>query len=138
VAYSNDGTVVSHVIGESQRAWVGRSVDDYIEHLRKDEEFASPKKRRCIDMAVWLLATESNDGPINTTIQITLPPSSVTAFSNYQSQLLNQARAVAMGLPGAKMVDTPFQFYLIREAASKGTEMKWNKLRISQTLPAKI
>lgn len=138
VAYSDDGVTVAHVIGEEQKAWIGRTVDDYMDHLRTTEGFESPKKRRCVDMAVWLMATESGEGPINEAIQITLPPSSVSAFASYQEKLKNQAKAAAMGLPGAALPNDPMTFFMIREAASKGTEMRWNKLAIKATLPAKL
>ena len=46
-----------------------------------------------------------------------------------------QARAAAMNLPGAKLSEDPFRFFLETEAASKGTN-RWTKLKISAKKPS--
>ena len=137
VAYSKDGKVIDSVIGEELKGWVGKSVDEYANYLREDEEFAKTKVRRFIDTACFVLGSDSGDGPIGSTVQITLSESSIPAFSRHQQELSDKARAVAMGLPGAKMPTDPFTFYFLREVTSKGSNT-WTKLRIVSELPAKI
>jgi hypothetical protein len=138
VAYSKDGKVIDSAIGEDVKEWVGRSVAEYVEYLRSEEDFKNAKCRRFIDVAGALLTCENgDDSPLGTVIQITLAESSIPSFSRYQQELNDKARCVAMGIPGFKLPDDPFTFYFIREAAEKGTN-KWTKLKISGTLPAKI
>lgn len=137
VAYSKDGETIDSVIGDEQKSWVGRSCAEYLEYLKTGEQFANAKKRRFIDTAVALLATDSGDGPVGEVIQITLSESSIPAFSRYQEELKNKARCVAMGLPGFTLPEDPFTFFFIREVTSKG-DNKWTKLRISASLPAKL
>lgn len=137
VAYSKDGKTIDSVIGEDQKAWVGRSVDEYIKHLKEVEEFPNTKCRRFVDTAVALLGTDSSDGPIGSVIQVTLSESSIPAFSRYQQELQDKARCVAMGLPGFNLPEDPFTFFFLREVATKGNN-KWTKLKIVATLPAKI
>ena len=137
VAYSKDGKRIDSVIGEELKAWVGKSVDEYVEYLRTTEEFANTKCRRFVDMAVALMAADHEDAPIGEVIQVTLSESSIPAFSRYQEQLSNKARCVAMGLPGFTLPEDPFTFFLIREVAKKG-DNKWTKLKVESNLPAKI
>ena len=137
VAYSLDGKTIDSVIGEEQKAWVGRAVTDYVDHLRNHEEFAKAECRRFVDMACALMAAEDEDAPIGEVIQVTLSQSSIPAFSKYQEQLSNKARCVAMGLPGFTLPSDPFGFFLVREVAKKGTQT-WTKIRIESTLPAKL
>lgn len=137
VAYSKDGKTIDSVIGEEQKRWVGASVNDYMNYLKNEEEFANAKSRRFIDIAAALMATDSGDGPIGTVIQITLSESSIPAFSKYQQSLADTARCVAMGLPGFKLPEDPFTFFFLREVASKGNN-KWTKLKIVSSLPAKL
>lgn len=136
VAYSQDGKTIDSVIGEDQKSWVGKSVTDYVEYLKTEEDFAKTKSRRFIDTACFVLASDSGDGPIGKTVQITLSETSISAFTRYQQELLDNARAAAMGLP-ANIPADPFQFFFLREVASKGSNT-WTKLRIVQDLPAKI
>lgn len=137
VAYSKDGKVIDSVIGDDLKHWVGRSVQDYAEYLRKEEEFASTKVRRFIDIACALMATDSGDGPIGTVIQVTLSESSIPSFAKYQQSLVDTARCVAMGLPGFSLPSDPFSFFFLREVATKGTN-RWTKLKIVSSLPAKL
>lgn len=137
VAYSKDGKTIDSVIGEDQKKFVGSSVDEYLKYLKEEEEFANAKVRRFVDTACALLATDSGDGPIGTVIQVTLSESSIPAFSKYQQSLQDNARCVAMGLPGFSLPEDAFTFYFLREVASKGSN-KWTKLKILSTLPAKI
>ncbi len=137
VAYSKDGKTLDSVIGEDQKAWVGRSVVDYVEYLKTTEGFDKAQSRRFIDVACAVISADDTDGPIGEIVQITLAPSSVQAFSKYQEDLKNKARCVAMGLPGFKLPEDPFTFYFLRESASKGDD-KWTKLKIVSSLPAKI
>ena len=137
VAYSKDGVNIDSVIGEELQMWVGKSVQGYADFLRDDEGFAKTKVRKFIDTACFLLATDSGDGPIGKTIQVTLSESSIPSFARYQNELKDDARAVAMGLPGATLPEDPFQFFFLRELASKSTH-KWTKLRIVSSLPAKL
>ena len=72
-----------------------------------------------------------------TVVQITLSESSIPSFSRYQSELNDTARCVAMGIPGFKLAENPFRFFIIREVTSaKGNT--WTKLNIKGALPAKI
>ena len=137
VAYSKDGKVVDSVIGEELQSWVGKQVGEYVEYLRTTEEFDKTKVRRFVDTACALLGTDSGDGPMGSVIQITLSESSIPAFAKYQQQLQDNARCVAMGLPGFALPDDPFTFFFIREVAKKG-DNSWTKLKISANLPAKI
>ena len=137
VAYSKDGKVIDSVIGEELKSWVGKSVQEYAEHLKTVEEFAKTKVRRFVDTACALMATDNGEGPIGKVIQITLSESSIPAFSRYQQELADTARCVSMGLPGFALPEDPFTFFFIREVASKGNQ-KWTKLKIEQNLPAKI
>lgn len=137
VAYSKDGKTIDSVIGEEQKRWVGASVNDYMNYLKNEEEFANAKCRRFIDTACALMATDSGDGPIGTVIQVTLSESSIPAFSKYQQSLADTARCVSMGLPGFSLPSDPFTFFFVREVATKNTN-RWTKLRIVSSLPAKL
>jgi hypothetical protein len=146
VAYSKDGKTIESVIGEDQRGWVGKSVDEYLAYLRDDsdegEGFEKAGVRRFIDIACALLSCENaEDAPLNTVIQVTLSQSSIPAFSKYQEDLKNNARCVAMGLPGFVLPEDPFTFFLLRELATKDGKkgkQNWTKLKIVSTLPNKI
>lgn len=137
VAYSKDGVTVDSVIGQELQIWVGKTVAEYVEYLRKEEEFEATKTRRFIDTACAVLVTDSGDGPIGKVVQITLSETSIPAFSKFQQDLQSRARCVSMGLPGFSLPEDPFTFYFIREVASKGTN-KWTKLKIEAELPAKL
>lgn len=137
VAYSTDGKTIDSVIGSELKAWVGKPVADYMKHMVEAEDFKLTKCRRFIDTAVALLGTDTSDGPIGKVVQVTLSESSIPAFARYQQDLADNARCVAMGLPGFKLPDDPFTFYFIREVVSKG-DNTWTKLKIASTLPAKI
>jgi len=137
VAYSKDGKVIDSVIGDEQKSWIGKSVADYVNYLKDEEGFSKTKSRRFIDTACAVLASDSGDGPIGQVVQITLSESSIPAFARHQQTLADNARAVAMGLPGFSLPTDPFTFFFLREVASKG-DNEWTKLRIVQTLPAKI
>jgi hypothetical protein len=136
VAYSKDGITIDSVIGEEQRSYVGKTVNEYLAFLEA-EGFDRAKVRRFIDTGCALLATDNGEGPIGSVIQVTLSESSIPAFSRYQQQLQDNAKCVAMGIPGFTLPADPFTFFMIREAASKG-DRRWTKLKISQTLPAKL
>lgn len=137
VAYSKDGKIIDSVIGSELKKWVGGSVEEYLAHLRDEEDFGNAKKREFIDCACALLGTESGDGPVNSVVQITLATSSLSSFNKYQQDLKNNARCAMMGLPGFAIPEDPFTFFFVREQASKGTD-KWTKLKIAASLPAKI
>jgi hypothetical protein len=137
VAYSKDGKVIDSVIGEEQKAWVGKTVAEYVTYLRDVEDFSKTKSRRFIDTACAILGSDSGDGPIGQVVQITLSESSIPAFSKHQQSLADTARCVAMGLPGFALPEDPFTFHFIREVASKG-DNSWTKLRIANVLPAKF
>jgi hypothetical protein len=138
VAYSKDGKTIDHVIGEEQRGFVGKTIDEYVTYLREDEEFEKAGSRRFIDIACAVLGADTEDAAgVGKVVQITLSQSSIPAFSKYQEQLKTTARCVEMGLPGFTVPEDPFTFYFVREVATKGTD-KWTKLRIEQTLPNKL
>lgn len=137
VAYSKDGETIDYVIGEELKEWVGKPAADYLDYLRSEEEFKNVKVRKFVDTACALMATDSGDGPIGTVIQITLSESSISSFSRYQSQLIDTARCVEMGLPGFTMPEDPFTFYFLREVATKG-DNSWTKLKIVSVLPNKL
>lgn len=136
VAYSKDGKTVDSVIGSELKEWIDKPVAEYVAYLRDTEEFSKTKSRRFIDTACFVLGSDSGDGPIGKTVQITLSESSIPAFSRYQQELADSARAASMGLP-ANMPADPFTFYFLREVAQKG-DNKWTKLRIVTDLPAKL
>lgn len=138
VAYSKDGVTIDSVIGDELKSWAGKSVQDYVQYLEKEEEFSNVKVRPFIDTGCYLLGTESGDGPIGKTVQITLSKTSMSSFSRYQEELVNNARAVSMGLPFAKLPDDPFTFYFIVERVQDAKGKKWDKLKIAAVLPAKL
>jgi len=136
VAYSDDGKTIDHVIGEDLKSWEGKPVEDYLKHLRDEEEFDKAAKREFIDTEVAVLGCE-DEPEFTGVVQITLSSSSIPAFRKYQSDLEATAKCVAMSLPGFSMPSDPLTFFMIREvAAAKGNT--WTKLRISSTLPTKI
>jgi hypothetical protein len=137
VAYSKDGVTVDSVIGQELQMWVGRTVADYVEYLRKEEEFSHTKTRRFIDTACAVLEADSAEAPVNTVVQITLSETSIPAFSKYQQDLQNRARCAAMGLAGFSLPDDPFAFVFVREVATKGSN-RWTKLRIESEVPTKL
>ncbi len=136
VAYSNDGETVDQVVGEEQRSWVGKSVADYVEYLRTTEDFDKAGKREFFDLQVAALGSEEEPA-FSEVVQVTLSSSSIPAFRKYQSGLEARAKCVVMGLPGYTVPEDPFTLYFIREAAEKGKN-SWTKLKITDTLPAKI
>ena len=137
VAYSKEGRIVDHVIGEELKSWVGKSVDEYVEYLRTTEGFDKASSKRFVDLSAALLGTDSGDGPVGTVIQITLSPSSIPSFTKYQQALKDQARCAAMGLPGFSVPEDPFSFFVIREVVSANNN-RWTKLNFAAQLPAKI
>ena len=137
VAYSKDGSTIDSVIGSELQMWVGRPVSEYVEYLRKEEEFSMTKTRRFIDTACAVLEADNADAPVGTVVQITLSETSIPAFSKYQQDLQNRARCAAMNLPGFSIPDDPFTFVFVREVAQKGTN-RWTKLRIEPTVPTKL
>ncbi len=136
VAYSNDGKVIDSIIGEELKSWIGKPVDEYVEYLRTEEEFDKAGKRDFIDCEVAVMGSE-DEPDFREVVQITLSSSSIPAFRKYQSDLEATAKCVAMGLKGYALPADPFEFYFLREAASKGTNT-WTKGKIVATLPAKI
>lgn len=136
VAYSADGETIDNVIGEEQKSWVGKPVKDYLEYLRTTEEFDRAAVREFIDTEVAVLGSEE-EPDFTGVIQITLSASSIPAFRKYQTDLEATAKCVAMGLPGYKLPEDPFQIFFIREAAEKNKNT-WTKIRLSATLPAKV
>ena len=137
VAYSKEGHVVDHVIGEELKSWVGKSVEEYVNYLRTTEGFDKASSKRFVDMSAALLGTDSGDGPVGTVIQITLSPSSIPSFTKYQQSLKDQARCAAMGLPGFTVPEDPMTFFVVREVVSAGGN-KWTKLAMHAALPAKL
>jgi len=136
VAYSADGITIDNVIGEEQKHWEGKPVADYLEYLRKEEEFENAGKREFSDTEVAVLGSEEEPG-FTGVVQITLSSSSIPAFRKYQTDLEATAKCVAMGLQGYTLPTDPFTLYFIREAAEKGKN-SWTKIRLSATLPAKV
>lgn len=136
VAFSKDGKIIDHVIGEEQKSWEGKGVDDYLEYLQKEEEFDRVAKREFIDTQCAVLGSEE-EPDFHEIVQITLSSSSIPAFRSYQTALEAKAKCVLMGLPGYSLPENPMQFYFLREAASKGSNT-WTRLRIVTDLPAKI
>jgi hypothetical protein len=137
VAYSKDGKVLDSVIGEEEKRFVGSSVADYVTYLKDTEEFPKAKVRRFLDTSCAVLGADGSDDATGQIIQITLSESSIPSFQSYQQQLVQQARAVAMGLPGFSLSADPLTFYFIREVATKG-DNEWTKLRVATSLPAKL
>ena len=136
VAYSKDGVTIDNVIGEENKGWEGKPVKEYLEHLRTVEEFDKAGKREFIDTEVAVLGSEE-EPEFTGVVQITLSSSSIPAFRKYQTDLEATAKCVAMGLPGYKLPEDPFQIFFIREAAEKNKNT-WTKIRLSATLPAKV
>lgn len=136
VAYSMDGKTIDSG-GDEVKGWEGKSVQDYIEHLR-DEGFKDAKLRQFLDTEVAILGCEA-DPEFRGVVQITLSPTSVTAFNSYQADLMGKAKCVQMGLPGYSLPENPFQFFLVREGAEdKKKNRTWTKFKICSNLPAKI
>lgn len=136
VAYSKDGVTIDSVVGEEQKQWEGRTVADYLQYLRTEEEFEKAGSREFVDTQVAVLGSEA-EPDFTGVVQVTLSSSSIPAFSKYQTNLEATAKCVAMGLPGYKLPEDPFTFFYIRESASKGKN-SWTKLKIESNLPAKI
>lgn len=136
VAYSTDGKTIDSIIGEDLKSWVGKSVDEYVEHLRTVEDFDKASRREFIDTECAVVGCE-DEPDFREVVQITLSSSSIPAFRKYQSDLEATAKCVAMGLKGYALPADPFEFYFLREAASKGTNT-WTKGKIVANLPAKI
>lgn len=136
VAYSIDGVTVDTVVGEEMKSWVGKGVAEYLNHLRTVEEFADATKREFIDCQCAAMGSEE-ESDFSGVIQVTLSSSSIPAFKRYQSDLEATAKCVQMGLPGYALPASPFQFYMVREAAEKGKN-SWTKIKICSTLPAKV
>lgn len=137
VAYSDDCVTISKVIGEAGEGWVGRSVADYVQHLRVDQNCILAKSSVYVDVALALFKCESSSVDfIGEVIQITLNPSSISSFKSYQEKLKTTAMCVAKGLPGFKLPDDPFSFYFTVEAAAKG-DKAWEKLKVLAKLPTK-
>lgn len=137
VAYSKDGQIIDHVIGEEQKKWVGKPVAEYVEYLHKEEGFDKAGTKRYVDLALAVLGTDSGEMPENGVIQITLSQSSISSFTKYQQSLKDKARCVAMGLPNFTMPEDPFTFFVIRELVSANGN-RWTKLVFSSNLPAKL
>lgn len=136
VAFSKDGKIIDHILGEEQKSWEGKGVDEYLAYLQKEEEFDRAAKREFIDTQCAVLSSEE-EPDFNEIVQITLSSSSIPAFRSYQTSLEAKAKCVAMGLPNFKLPENPMQFFFLREAASKGSN-SWTRLRIVTDLPAKI
>lgn len=136
VAYSKDGVTIDSVIGEELKQWAGKPVEEYVEYLRKEEEFDKAGKRDFIDCEVAVLGSE-DEPEFHEVVQITLSSSSIPAFRKLQSDLEATAKCVQMGLEGYALPEDPFTFFMVREAASKGSQT-WTKLKLMSTLPAKI
>lgn len=136
VAYSNDGVTIDSIVGEEVKSWIGKGVNEYLEHLRTVEEFDDAGKREFIDCQCAAMGSEE-EPDFSGVIQVTLSSSSIPAFKRYQSDLEATAKCVQMGLPGYKLPESPFQFYMVREAAEKGKN-SWTKIKICSTLPAKV
>lgn len=137
VAYSQDGKTIDSVIGAELKEWVGKSCADYLQYLVKEEGFKMAKSRRFIDTACAVLASDSGEGPIGKVAQVTLSESSIPSFSRYQQDLADNAKCVAMALPGFTLPEDPFTFYYLREVVKKNNNT-WTKLLITATLPAKF
>lgn len=135
VAYSGDGVTIDNVVGEENKAWEGKPVQEYLEYLRTEEDFDKASCREFIDTQVAAMGAEEEPDFMGV-IQITLASSSIPAFRKYQNDLEATAKCVAMGLPGYKLPEDPFTIYFIREAASKGKN-SWTKIRLSAILPLK-
>lgn len=136
VAYSNDGVTITSAPGEEQKAWIGKPVEDYLEYLRKEEDFSKASKRETLVTEVAVMGCDSNPG-YQEIVQITLASSSIRTFSSFESKLAGTARAVSMGLAGYSMPADPFMIYFICEDADKGSK-SWTKIRIDHDLPAKL
>jgi hypothetical protein len=137
VAYSKDGQTIDSVIGEENKGWEGKPVQEYLHYLKTVEEFTRAKVRRFLDMSCAVLGADGSDAATGQIIQITLSESSIPSFQSYQQDLTQKAKAVAMGLPGFVLPEDPLKFYFIREVATKG-DNEWTKLRVASTLPAKL
>lgn len=136
VAFSKDGKTINNVIGEEQKSWEGKPVVEYLDFLKTVEGFPKASVRDFIDTECALLDCEGAPD-FRDVIQLTLSSSSIPAFKTYQSKLEGTAKCVAMGLPGFSLPEDPFQFFWVRESASKDGK-NWTKGKIVTALPAKI
>jgi len=136
VAYSTDGKTIDNVTGADFKSWEGKPVAEYVDFLKTVEGFTKASVRDFINTECALLDCE--EAPeFRDVIQITLSSSSIPAFKSYQSKLEGTAKCVLMGLPGFSLPEDPFQFFWIRESASKDGK-NWTKGKIVTTLPSKI
>lgn len=135
VAYSKDGKTIDSVIGKDKLGgWVGRSVQDYLQHLR-DSDWKDASMSRYIDVACVVHDGESKAAKelAGEVICISLSKSSIPSFSAYQEKLNMKAKAVARGIPGVTVPADPFTFFFQTEAAERG-DNKWTKLKVSDKL----
>ena len=137
LAFSDDGVHIDRVVGEELQKYVGSTIEQYLKYLREDEGFDNASKREFVDVACVALSNDAGVDLEGDIIQVTLPPTSIPAFSKYQSGLAGKARALEMGIPGIKLPEDPFTFFFVVEKASKG-DNKWTKLKIESKLPTKL
>ena len=137
VAYADDCVTISKVIGDAGAEWVGRTVAEYVQHLRVNLGCNLAKAAIYVDVAFALSECESgNTDFVGETVQITLSPSSAKGFKSYQAKLDAAAICVEKGYPGFKLPENPFNFYFAVESASKG-DKEWEKLLVLAKLPTK-
>lgn len=137
VAYSKDGTTIDSVIGRDKYgSWVGKSVNDYIEHL-KDSDWPHAKASRYIDVACVVHEGETKAAKelAGEIICISLSSSSIPSFAQYQEKLNMKAVAIKRGIPGVVIPADPFTFYFGTEAASKDGK-DWTKLKVTDKQPS--
>lgn len=135
VGYSKDGITIDSVIGfEKYGMWVGKKVDDYVQHL-KDSDWLKASASRYIDVACVVHEGEKQAAKdlAGEIICISLSKSSIPSFSSYQEKLNMKGKAAARGIPGVVVPADPFTFYFICEAASKDGK-DWTKLKVSDKL----
>ena len=137
VAYSADGVTIESVIGRDKYgSWVGKSVNDYVEHL-KDSDWPKASASRYIDVACVVHEGETKSAKelAGEIICISLSKTSIPSFAQYQEKLNMKAKAIARGIPGVTIPADPFTFYFGTEAASKDGK-DWTKLKVTDKQPS--
>lgn len=131
VGFSNDGQTMDHIIGDgTERSFVGRPIQDYVEHLRTTEGLDKAESKEYLNVAFLVVESEKGSVEAGSIVNVVLSQSSIRSFTAYSEQLKLQARAAAMGLPvKGGMPEDPFRFRFVAEEAQNNGN-RWTKLVI--------
>lgn len=132
VAFSKDGVTVDSVIGDgTERSFVGKPVQAYLDYLRDTEGLTDAQSKEYLTVTMVVLDSEAKTVEPGTQVNVVLSQSSIRSFRAYEEKLKLNARAAAMGLPVKGGVsEDPFRFKFVAENASNNRGQKWCKLAI--------